>query len=180
MAWVKPIALPSNTTQLICGSLDLSGTDFALWSQRGDFGTHNVLQGNARLGGGPVPINGPALTVGVWAHVALTYDGTTLKLFKDGSLVTSVSNTNTVNNRTAFAVAGLGGSGGYQGRNTVDDIRYFNSDESANVETWMNTPVGSIETSGVKIYDGSTWVDSGAVQSYDGSTWAVSGKPSIL
>lgn len=171
MAWVKPTALPAGGTQLILGSLDSGGTDFALWAQRSAIGSPNVLQGNARLGGGVVPVNGVALTVGQWSHVAMTYDGSTLKLFKDGALVGSVSNTNTINNRTAFAVAGLSGSG--TSDLEVDDGRYFSTDESANIATWMNTPVPQL--GGPTIVTGTGSASFGALGSDAGGVRATAG-----
>jgi hypothetical protein len=140
MAWVKPSALPALGVHMICGSLQSGGsTDFAIYTQRGDFSTHNVLQGNARIGGGLIAANGSALTVGTWAHVALTFDGTNLKLYKDGTLVTTVANSGSLSNTATLYVAGMASAG--TGAVTVDDARYFSTDESANITTWMNTPI---------------------------------------
>lgn len=178
MAWVKPSALPSNGTHLIAGVLDTGGTDFALWSQRSTFGTPNVLQGNARLGGGVVPIDGTALTVGTWVHVAMTYDGFTLKLWRNGTAIATAANTNTINNTRVFAVAGQSGNG--TAAVTVDDVRYFNTDESANITTWMNTPTRAAATSGIKIYNGTSWVDSGMPKLFSGSAWVTAAKARVL
>lgn len=147
MAWIKPSSLPAAGAQLICGAMQTGGsTDFALWSQRGDFSTSNVLQGDARLGGGLVAANGAALTVGTWAHVALTFDGANLKLWKDGVLVTTVANAGSLASTTNFVIAGMNISGvSSTGPGVVDDVRYFNTDESASMSTWMTTPVpGSV------------------------------------
>jgi len=119
-------------------------TDFAIYTQRGDFSTANVLQGDARIGGGLVAANGAALTVGTWAHLALTFDGTNLKLYKDGSLVTTTVNAGSLANTGTLYVAGFASAG--TGAVTVDDVRYFNTDESANITTWMNTPVAPTGT----------------------------------
>ncbi|MEV8610312.1 LamG domain-containing protein [Amycolatopsis sp. NPDC051373] len=148
MAWVNPSSLPTNGVQLIAGAMQTSGsTDFALWCQRGDFSTHNVLQGDARLGGGVVAANGTALTVGTWVHVALTFDGTNLKLWRDGAVIATVANTGTLSSTTNFVIAGMNISGvSSTGPGVVDDVRYFDSDESANMTTWMNTPVTSSGT----------------------------------
>lgn len=140
MAWVNPSTLAAGGTHLICGALDSGASSyFNIWSQRGDFSTANVLQGNARLGGGVVPVNGTALTAGTWAHIAMTYDGFTLKLWLNATMIASVANTNTVSNVTTFYVAGHASEG--TARTTVDDVRYFNTDESASMSTWMATPV---------------------------------------
>ncbi|MFD9893329.1 LamG-like jellyroll fold domain-containing protein [Amycolatopsis sp. NPDC059027] len=178
MAWVKPSALPTNGVHLICGAMQSNGsTDFALYTQRGDFSTHNVLQGNARLGGGLVAANGSALTVGTWAHVALTFDGSNLKLWLNGSTVATVANAGTLNNNATFYVAGMASAG--TGAVTVDDVRYYDSNESANITTLMNTPVG-VQSSGCKIFNGTSWIDSGMPQIYSGSAWVTAAKGRVL
>lgn len=142
MGWVNPSTLAAGGVHLAFGAMQSNGnTDFAIYTQRGDFSTSNVLQGDARIGGGLIPANGAALTAGVWAHVALTFDGTNLKLFKDGNLVTTVVNAGTLANTGTLYLAGHASAG--TGRATVDDVRYFNTDESANIAEWMNTPVGN-------------------------------------
>jgi hypothetical protein len=145
MGWVNPSTLAAGGVHLAFGAMQSNGnTDFAIYTQRGDFSTSNVLQGDARVGGGLIAANGAALTAGTWAHVALTFDGTNLKLFKDGSLVTTTVNAGALANTGTLYIAGMATAG--TGRVTVDDVRYFSTDESANIAAWMNTPVG--DTSG--------------------------------
>jgi len=140
MGWVKPFALPASGVHLAFGAMQAGGnTDFGIYTQRGDFGTSNVLQGDARIGGSLIAANGAALTVGTWAHLALTFDGTNLKLYKDGSLVTTTVNAGSLANTGTLYVAGHASAG--TAAVTVDDVRYFSTDESANITTWMNTPV---------------------------------------
>jgi hypothetical protein len=150
MGWIKPSALPAGGSHLAFGAMQSNGnTDFGIYTQRGDFSTSNVLQGDARIGGGLVAANDGALTVGTWVHVALTFDGTTLKLFKDGTQVQTVSNAGSLANTGTLYVAGISLEG--TGAVTVDDVRYFASDESASITTWMNTPVtgaAAADTSG--------------------------------
>lgn len=141
MGWVKPSTLAAGGAHLAFGAMQSNGnTDFGIYTQRGDFSTSNVLQGNARIGGSLIAVNGAALTAGTWAHLALTYDGTTLKLFKDGSQVATVSNSGSLANTGTLYIAGIALEG--TGRATVDDVRYFSTDESANIAAWMATPVG--------------------------------------
>lgn len=147
MAWVKPLDLTAGTTHFICGVVESTGspgnTDFALFTQRQGFSTANVLQADARVGGGLIAANGAAMTVGTWAHVAMTFDGFNLKLYKDGTLIATVPNTGALGNATSFYVAGAIAAAGVDTDVVVDDVRYFNSDESANISTWMSTPAGA-------------------------------------
>lgn len=147
MAWVNPSAIASGGIHFICGAMQTGGsTDFALWTQRSDFSTAGVLQGDARLGGGLVAANGAAMTVGTWAHVALTFDGANLKLWLNAVVAATVANAGTLSSSTTFYVAGMAPAGASStGAVTVDDVRYFNTDESASMSTWMTTPVpGSV------------------------------------
>lgn len=149
MGWVKPSTLTAGGVHLAFGAMQSNGnTDFGIWTQRGDFSTSNVLQGDARIGGGLVAANGAALTAGTWAHVALTFDGTSLKLYKDGSLVTTVANSGSLANTGTLYVAGHASAG--TARVAVDDVRYYSDDQSANIATLMSTPVPSAieDTSG--------------------------------
>lgn len=141
MGWVNPSTLAASGVHLAFGAMQAGGsTDFGIYTQRGDFSTANVLQGDARIGGGLVAANGAALTAGTWAHLALTFDGSNLKLYKDGSLVTTVANSGSLANTGTLYLAGHASAG--TGRVTVDDVRYFNTDESSRIAEWMNTPVG--------------------------------------
>ena len=147
MAWIKPTSLPAGGSDISCGFFDTGGqTEAALFSQRGDgFSTPNVVQGNIRLNNTLTPISGSALTVGTWSHVAMTYDGSNVKLYVDGSLVNTVAGTGTITPGDALAVCGpdSGNSGSsYNARLTIDDVRVFNTAlTQAQVTAAMNTPV---------------------------------------
>lgn len=148
MCWVKPLALPAGGTNFACGVVETGGnTDFALFTQRGSFGTANVLQADVRIGGGLVQAAGAALTVGAWTHVAVTFDGTNIRLYTNGSLTSTVANTGALANVANFYVAGANATAALGSSVVVDDVRYFNTDESANIATWMNAPVTGPVTS---------------------------------
>ncbi len=147
MAWIKPTSLPAGGSDIACGFFDSGGqTEAALFSQRGDgFSTPNVVQGNIRLNNSLTAISGSALTVGTWSHVTMTYDGSNVKLYVDGSLVNTVAGTGTITPGDALAVCGpdSGNSGSsYNARLVIDDVRVFNVALSgAEVTAAMNTPV---------------------------------------
>jgi hypothetical protein len=141
MCWARPTNLTAGTSRTLIGVW--SGTDssastqFALWAQRSDFSTANVLQGNVRVDGGLVAINHTALALNTWVHLALSFDGTNIRLFRDGVEVNTISNTGGITGGTySFLVV----------PNTtdaqVDDVRVFNvALTAAQVASFMGDPV---------------------------------------
>lgn len=143
MGWVKPLDLASGFTHVAFGFMDNGGnSDVVIFTQRGDFGTPDILQGNIRIGGSLKSIYGPALTVNVWTHLALTYDGTTVTLYKDGVSVSSLAATGSVSPGDWFYAAGWSASPYENSNVTVDDLRVFtNAVPAPEVAAAMNRPV---------------------------------------
>ncbi|HJP96525.1 MAG TPA: LamG domain-containing protein [Candidatus Saccharimonadales bacterium] len=141
MCWAKPTDLTAGTNRPLIGVWNgtdaNTSTEFALWAQRGDFSTSNVLQGNARIGGGLVAVNQTALTLNTWVHVALTYDGSTLRLYRDGTEVSNFAITGSVTTGTFdFIVVPSGAHA------QVDDVRVFNAAlTAAQIASFMGDPV---------------------------------------
>lgn len=142
MAWVKPLDLTAGTTRPVIGFIDNgNSTGCAIFAQRSDFGTSNVLQGNIRIGATLYQLPGAVMTLNTWAHVALTYDGTTANLYKDGAFVTSVTASGNIGQGDHFYAAGWT-PGSYFAHVTVDDVRVYNVALTAGqVATGMNSPV---------------------------------------
>lgn len=143
MAWIKPLSLVSGNTYLSMGLIDTGGnTDVAIFTQRGDFGTPDILQCDLRIAGTLRAIYGPALTVGVWTHVAVTFNGTTITLYVNGSLYTSSSFSGTLGTGDRLAIAGNDPVNSYDSESVVDDARIFSTALTATeVSTAMSTPV---------------------------------------
>jgi hypothetical protein len=85
-----------------------------------------------------------ALPVNAWSHLALTYDGTALRLYVNGALVTSQARTGAV--QTTTTPVRIGGNVPYgeffQG--AIDEVRIYNRALSAaEIQNDMNTAVGS-------------------------------------
>lgn len=141
MCWAKPLNLTAGTNRPLIGiwsgTDSASSTQVALWAQRGDFSTANVLQGNVRVDGGLVAVNHTALTLNSWVHVALSFDGTTIRLFRDGAEVSSFVNTGGITGGTYNFIA-LPSPANAE----VDDIRVFNVSLTATqVADFMGDPV---------------------------------------
>lgn len=143
MAWVKPLSLVSGNTYLALGLIDTGGnTDVAIFTQRGDFGTSNILQCNLRIGGTLRSIYGPALTVGTWTHIAITFDGSIVTLYLNGSSYATGSYSGTLGTGDRITVAGTDPINSYDSEVTVDDVRVFSTAlTSAEVSSAMSTPV---------------------------------------
>ena len=97
------------------------------------------------LGGVYEEVYGPAaLTANTWTHLAARYDGTTMRLYVNGALVTSQAQTGAIATSTnPLQIGGDSLYGGYfAGR--IDEVRIYNRALNiAEIQADMNTPVGS-------------------------------------
>ena len=128
MGWVKPLDLTTGSNHVAFGFFSGGGnnTELAFYPQRSDFGSPNVLQFDIRISGSLYPItNSTALTVGVWSHLALTFDGSTTILYLDGSPISTLSQSGTINPGFTLGIAGHTIDSGYDSDVVVDDIRYY-------------------------------------------------------
>ena len=83
-----------------------------------------------------------AVPVNTWSHLALTYDGTTIRLYVNGSLVSSQATPGTLDvGNSPLRIGGNSAYGEYfQGR--IDEVRlYRRALSAAEIQTDMNTPV---------------------------------------
>jgi hypothetical protein len=145
MAWVLPQDLTTGSTRFAFGFVQSNGfTDAALFAQRNAFGP-NVLQADLRINGGVVAANGNLpLTVGTWVHIAITYDGSNMVLYRDGSPDATFAITGTVDvNNSPLYVVGAPVDAGYTSPDmAIDDVRIFNvALTQAQIVAAMNTPV---------------------------------------
>ena len=142
MCWVKPLSLASGGTNFACGIIQSNGnTDCAIFAQRGSFGTGNVLQADVRINGGLVACNGTgALTVNTYDHVAVSYDGSAIKLYKNAVLMTTTSISGTISFTTSFYVAGAIAAATLDVNNAVDEPQIFDQAlDQATIASYMNT-----------------------------------------
>lgn len=141
MGWAKPTDLTSGSNRPLFGFWDnsnISGSTWmAIWAQRGDYATSNVLQGNVRAAGTLNALNASALTLNTWTHLALTYNATDMILYKDGSPVVTASLPGTPYTGSAFF--NIAPNSAYA---QIDDVRIFETSLSqAEIQSFMQLPV---------------------------------------
>lgn len=141
MCWARPLDLTAGTSRPLIGvwsgADSTTSTIVAIWAQRSDFSTANVLQGNVRVDGGLVAVNHTALALNTWVHLALSYDGSAIRLFRDGVEVSSFSNTGSITGGTYNFLVVPNPTNAQ-----VDDVRVFNAALSAaQVASFMGDPV---------------------------------------
>jgi len=83
------------------------------------------------------------LSLNTWSHLALTYDGSTLKLYVNGQLANSRSQTGLL--ATSSGVLSVGSNGVWSSENflgRMDEIRIYNRAlTQQQIQTDMNTPI---------------------------------------
>lgn len=143
MAWIQPLDLPAGGTRVAMGMFETGGnTDVAIFTERGDFGSPDVLQCDVRVAGSLNAIHGPALTVGVWVHVAITFNGSTAVLYVDGAQYATSSLSGTVGDGDRLTVGGTDPGNSYDSDIIIDDARVYGvALTAAQVSAAMATPV---------------------------------------
>ncbi len=89
------------------------------------------------------PLFGPsALPLNTWSHLAATYDGQTLRLFRDGVLIATRPQTGPINTSTGTLTIGGDALYGQHFAGRIDEVRIYNRALTpAEVQADMNTPV---------------------------------------
>lgn len=77
----------------------------------------------ARIGGVNVDISTPGVSIGTWAHYALTYDGASLRAYLDGALIDDVAVAGTID----ASDGNLCFFGDDYQQQVVDDLRFFDA-----------------------------------------------------
>ena len=150
-AWVNPSANAGTSVNdgwrtVIMKERSTTGLAYGLYSNDGDSNPSRPA-GYIRNNGTDVEAtNGPAVPIGVWTHLAVTYDGTTLRLYVNGVLRNSVAASGgiaastaplRIGGNTVFSVPGTEYFAGL-----IDEVRIYNRALSAaEITADMNTPL---------------------------------------
>ncbi len=136
MAWMQTRSLYTSG----CGSLVMKARDygFEICSGRLYAGVGNGSSWTAKASRTLTSAD-----LNVWKHVALTYDGTTLRFYVGGTLVTSVAGAHgTSNNPLLF---GRWNTNAEFWNGLIDEVRMYSRALTAGeIQTDMNTPVGGV------------------------------------
>jgi hypothetical protein len=137
-AWVKPTLLGGSWRTVLLKE-QAGGLAYALYAHTSSLGPSVHLSSG---GNEPRARSATAIAVDTWTHLAGTYDGVTLRLYVNGTLVVSQAASGAIT--TSTGAIRIGGntvwSEWFQG--LIDDIRiYSRSLTPTEVQTDMQTPV---------------------------------------
>jgi hypothetical protein len=138
-AWVQPSALGTSWRTVVFKEQP-GGMVYSLYAN----GRASVPLGQVNIGGEREAGGASQLPVGTWTHLALTYDGASLRLYVNGTLVRTVAQTGSI--ASSAGALRIGGntiwSEWFAG--LVDDVRVYDRGLSAaEIAADMSTPVGS-------------------------------------
>ena len=137
-AWVNPSAVNSTWRDVIYKGNDnyyLEGTS-----------TSNSAPAiGGTFGGANANVYGTAgLAVNTWAHLAATYDGSTLRLYVNGTQVSSTARTGSIATSTNPLQIGGDSIYGQYFNGLIDEVRIYNvALTQAQIQSDMNTPIGA-------------------------------------
>jgi Concanavalin A-like lectin/glucanases superfamily len=136
-AWVRPSALSSWNTVLMKEGTDQIG--YGLYAQN-DGGRP---AGYVNVGFGDNGTSGTTgLAANAWSHLALTYDGNSMKLYVNGQLVSSQQLTGALMSTTGGLSIGGNTMWGEYFNGLIDEVRIYSRALTATeIQTDMNTPV---------------------------------------
>jgi hypothetical protein len=137
--WVKP---------------STDGNVALLWGGTSNNGPHMVLPGNNtwRIGfWGGADVNGTGVDTSAFHHIAGTFDGSSLRLYKDGSLIAGPVAASPATSSNPGAVIGSA-FGAFYFNGDVDELRISSTNRSA---AWITTEYNNQNSPGTFITMGS-------------------------
>jgi len=141
-AWVRPSTVTNKWRDVI-----YKGDDNYYLEATSNSGSKPA--GGGTFGGANANVFGTsALAANTWAHLALTYDGTTLRFYVNGSQVATQARTGTIATSTnQLQLGGDSFNGNQYFSGLIDDVRVYSiALSAAAIQTDMATPVGSGDT----------------------------------
>jgi hypothetical protein len=139
-AWVRPTAAAPDWTAAVIKERP-GGLAYALYAADG---AGKPPAGYINQDGADVHATGPAvLPLNTWTHLAATYDGSTIRLYVNGSQVASTARTGAITTSTSPLRIGGDSVWGEYFTGLIDEVRVYNRALSqTEIQTDMNIPVG--------------------------------------
>jgi hypothetical protein len=136
-AWVRPTVVPTGWVDVMNKGKDnyylMASTDRTAPAGGGIF--NNEASTTKSYGTSALPLN-------TWSHLAATYDGTTIRLYLNGTEVSSVPRTGSILTQSDALTIGGDPFYGQYFRGTIDEVRIYNRALTASqIATDMNTPI---------------------------------------
>jgi PKD repeat protein len=137
-AWVSPSVSLGNWADVLMK--ETSGGSVYYLTASSQWG---VPIGGFNIGGEKMVQGSSMLAANVWTHLATTYDGATMKLYVNGALVASRSQTGTVASSTGPLRIGGDSIWGEYFTGLIDEVRVYNRALSqAEIQSDMTTAIG--------------------------------------
>ena len=120
-AWVNPSVAPTGWVDVIYKAVDNYYLEAA--SSNGNKPGSGVLLTSTAE---PLAYGSAQLAASTWTHLAMTYDGTTLKMYVNGVLATSTTQAGTVTTSTNALQIGGDTTYGQYFKGLIDEVRVYN------------------------------------------------------
>ncbi|MFA5908367.1 MAG: LamG-like jellyroll fold domain-containing protein [Vicinamibacterales bacterium] len=145
-AWVRPTSV-SGDYRTVMLKERAPGLSYALY---GTDGASRPPAGYINTGGSDLAAIGPSnLAVNTWTHLALSYDGATMRLYVNGSLANSRSAAGSIQTSTGALRIGGNGVWGEYFAGSIDEVRAYNRAlTQAEIQADLNTPVSGAPATG--------------------------------
>jgi hypothetical protein len=137
-AWVRPTTVSGSWRTAILKESS-SGLAYALYAAN----DASRPAGYVRVGTADTGSTASAaISLNVWTHLATTFDGSTVRLYVNGTLVSSVARSGTPTSSTSPLRIGGNAVWGEYFAGLIDEVRIYNRVlTAAEIQTDMNTPV---------------------------------------
>ncbi|MGE3166754.1 MAG: LamG-like jellyroll fold domain-containing protein [Planctomycetota bacterium] len=146
MLWCKPEAFGIADARLISKASGVAEDDH-YWMLSTNNGTGIRVRLKAGSNTKTLVAAGAQLAVGTWAHIALTYDGSTIAVYQNGVLVGSAAKTGGLGTNPAVSVwVGDNPGGGKTFDGIIDEVRLYDRALAASeIQSVANAPLVALE-----------------------------------
>jgi fibronectin type 3 domain-containing protein len=143
-AWVNPTTL-GNAYRTVAFKEGGGGEVWSLYGNQS--GSQQTPLGEVQVGGYKDAVGTAGLATGTWSHVALTFDGTSVRLYVNGTLVSTTAAAGSLITSTGALRIGGNNIWGEYFSGLIDEVRVYNRALSAaEIQQDMTTPITPTDT----------------------------------